>query len=253
MISTGTFLERIAPRIMDMSGMELAGPGLYTFLNPHTYMMHRGTDLPLETFRGIFVDGLTLVAALRATGVKRVRRCSFDMGSLAPRVFSFAQERGRSLFLIGTEPDLIPKAVMNIREEYPDVDLVGYRHGYFTGKGERKKVAQAIAGEAPDMVVVGMGAPLQERFLLDLREAGWEGTGFTCGGFLHQAAVRLRYYPSLANRLQLRWVVRMSREPKIVVRVLRYYPPFLLAFLRDVRSLPHGRSTQGDRDPTREG
>jgi len=248
-----SFLERIAPRIMDESGLELTAPGLYTFLNPHTYMMHRGADLPLETFRGIFVDGLTLVWALRAIGVKQVRRCSFDMGSLAPRVFSFAQERGRSLFLVGTEAHLIPKAVANIREEYPDVELVGYRHGYFSGTAERTGVARAIAGEAPDMVVAGMGAPLQERFLLDLREAGWEGTGFTCGGFLHQAAVRLRYYPSLANRLQLRWLVRMSREPRILVRVLRYYPSFLRAFRRDARSLPHPSLAKGERDPAREG
>lgn len=35
----------------------------------------------------------------------------------------------------------------------------------------------------PDLVVVGMGAPLQEKFLVDLVGLGWRGRGYTCGVF----------------------------------------------------------------------
>ena len=48
--------------------------------------------------------------------------------------------------------------------------------------------AEKIAGLQPDFLIAGMGVLTQETFLLKIREAGFQGIGFTCGGFIHQTA-----------------------------------------------------------------
>jgi N-acetylglucosaminyldiphosphoundecaprenol N-acetyl-beta-D-mannosaminyltransferase len=65
----------------------------------------------------------------------------------------------------------------------------------------------------PDIVIVGMGAIAQERFLLGLKQAGFSGKGFTCGGFIHQTASnKIDYYPRWVDKLNLRFLYRMLKE-----------------------------------------
>jgi N-acetylglucosaminyldiphosphoundecaprenol N-acetyl-beta-D-mannosaminyltransferase len=78
-----------------------------------------------------------------------------------------------------------------------------------------------------------MGVPLQEEFLIDLRDTGWTGTGYTCGGFFHQSARKLEYYPRLFDKLQLRWLYRMIQEPRLAKRYLLDYPKFVFIFIWD--------------------
>ena len=73
--------------------------------------------------------------------------------------------------------------------------------------------AAKIVATAPDFLIVGMGMLAQERFLLRVRDAGFRGIGFTCGGFIHQTARNeIDYYPGWVDRMNLRFLYRMYRE-----------------------------------------
>ena len=84
----------------------------------------------------------------------------------------------------------------------------------------------------PDIVVCGMGTPTQELFLADLVKMGWEGNGFTCGGFFHQTKSEINYYPNFIDRFHLRYFYRLYKEPYLIKRVGSYFL-FLLFFLID--------------------
>lgn len=74
-------------------------------------------------------------------------------------------------------------------------------------------------------MLVGLGAGLQERFVLDALRGGFSGVAFTCGGFIRQEAdAGERYYPDAINRLHLRAFYRMYREPHTIKRYLLDYP-----------------------------
>lgn len=67
-----------------------------------------------------------------------------------------------------------------------------------------------------------MGILMQERFLLKVKEAGFKGIGFTCGGFIHQTAKNeIDYYPEWVNRMNVRFVYRMYKEPHTRKRYLQ--------------------------------
>ena len=85
----------------------------------------------------------------------------------------------------------------------------------------------------PDIIVCGMGAPLQEQLLVDLQNIGWIGTGYTCGGFLHQIASNIQYYPIWTDKYHLRWAYRIYDEPKLFKRYFWEYPKFLMVFIYD--------------------
>ena len=82
----------------------------------------------------------------------------------------------------------------------------------------------------PDFLIVGMGALMQEKFLLKVKKMGYQGIGFTCGGFVHQTAMnRMHYYPNWVDKMNLRFVYRMYKEKHTRTRYLQ------AAFLFPVR------------------
>ncbi|MCG8523322.1 MAG: WecB/TagA/CpsF family glycosyltransferase [Pseudomonadales bacterium] len=209
--------------------------GLHTFLNPYSYYVARNHSEVFEAFDSIHIDGGLLVKVLRVFPKARsLKRVSFDMTSLAGPVFERCSSENLRVFLIGAKESEITDAVSLFRQAYPGLDICGYRNGFFESSSCRETAIDNIRNLNPDVVIVGMGTPLQEQFLLDLRHSGWEGTGYTCGGFFHQTGSgRLEYYPWWINRLHLRWLYRMYDEPKLVRRYFTYYPMFFYLFLLD--------------------
>jgi len=206
---------------------------LVTFLNPYSYVVLRKMKHIYSKFDGIEIDGIALVFFLQLFHISKKKRNSFDMSSMAGTVFEKAIESDLSIYFIGSTSNQISISVNNISQRFPGLRIVGYRHGYFENANQRKETIDHIVNLNPDVVVCGMGVPLQEEFLVDLRDAGWRGTGYTCGGFFHQSARKLEYYPRLFDKLQLRWLYRMIQEPRLAKRYLLDYPKFVFIFFWD--------------------
>ena len=195
---------------------------VYTFLNPVSYLTAMDHKEVFARFDGIFADGSILVAAIRLRYGERVERRSFDMTALAPELFSCAERTGKTVYIVASEQRQVEKAVGVFRQRWPRMVIAGYRNGYFASEAEQDEEAARIVETAPDFLVVGMGALVQERFLLKVRDAGFGGIGFTCGGFIHQTAKdEIDYYPAWADRLNLRFVYRMYKEKHTRKRYLR--------------------------------
>ena len=202
-----------------------------TFLNPFSYILLRKNKKQLKFFN-IKIDGFLLVILLNIFGLK-VKRESFDMTSLAPIIFKDAIKNNQSIYFIGTKVELIDKAINNIKIQYPNLNICGYRDGYFE-ENERTSILRMITSLNPDYVICGMGAIKQENFLLDLTKYKWQGIGYTCGGFLHQTANDIQYYPHWINRLGLRAFYRMYDEPKLVKRYFIDYPLAICIIIYDL-------------------
>jgi N-acetylglucosaminyldiphosphoundecaprenol N-acetyl-beta-D-mannosaminyltransferase len=135
------------------------------------------------------------------------------MTSLAPRLFEHVIKSGKSIYIVASKQEQVVRAVEIIKERYPDIRIEGYRNGYFANEEEMNREALQIAQVAPDFLIVGMGAVMQERFLLRTKKAGFKGIGFTCGGFIHQTASnQIDYYPAWVDRMNLRFIYRMLKE-----------------------------------------
>ncbi len=198
---------------------------LVTFVNPYSYLMLKSRiDHGLNFFDYIGVDGQSLLPFISARG-GRFCRTSFDYGSIAGMIFDAASKLNKSVALIGSDEQSITIAVQRIRARHHGINIVYFRNGYFNGDAERFDAFKEISQKNIDLVVCGMGVFNQEKFLIDCRAQGWDGAGFTCGGFFHQIAkADGDYYPKLINDFNLRAIYRMYDEPKLIKRYAVDYP-----------------------------
>ncbi len=186
---------------------------IYTFLNPVSYLTALDDKILFSQFDGIFADGSILAAAIKLLYGQKVTRRSFDMTSLAPELLAYAETNDKSVYIVASRQEQVEKAVGIFKERYPKLTIAGFRNGYFSSEEEQYEEARRISQLSPDFLIVGMGALMQERFLLKVKDAGYNGIGFTCGGFIHQTAKdEIDYYPAWADRLNLRFVYRMLKE-----------------------------------------
>lgn len=215
-----------------VEGILKNGKGIYTFLNPVSYLdALKHKDL-FASFDGIFADGGLLVKAIKCAYGVTVKRRSFDMTSLAPIVFSYAAKAGKSVAIVATKQEMVEKAVANLEKSFHGLNICYYRNGYFKSEEEKNEEAKKIVSLHPDMLIVGMGIILQEQFLLKVREAGYQGLGFTCGGFIHQTAHnKADYYPDWVDKHGLRFFYRMYKEPHTRKRYAKAAFVFPVKFL----------------------
>jgi N-acetylglucosaminyldiphosphoundecaprenol N-acetyl-beta-D-mannosaminyltransferase len=204
---------------------------LITFLNPYSYLLFRKNLLLFSKLDVIYIDGILLIYLLRLFSIKSYRH-SFDMTSLAPLVFNDASKKNKKLYFVGSKQEEIVEFVEKIKEEYPKLNIIGFRNGYFDELTKKESIQKIILLQ-PDIVISGMGTPFQEEFLIDLRKEGWDGTGYTCGGFLHQTAKNIEYYPKIFDTLNLRWLYRIYDEPKLLRRYVVLYPKSILIYIFD--------------------
>ena len=205
--------------------------GLVTFLNPYSYLVARKNYNVFEKIDFIGIDGDWLRRFLKFFGVGSYQRISFDMTSYAPLIFERAVKEKSSIYVIGSTEISIESMIKNIQREFSGLKVVGWHHGYIAGVSD--KVIDEIVLLSPKIVIVGMGAPLQEQFLLELWAKGWRGAGFTCGGFIHQTAISTVYYPKWIDKYNLRWLYRIYDEPVLFKRYMFLYPYFVIMFIVD--------------------
>ncbi|MNB80657.1 UDP-Gal:alpha-D-GlcNAc-diphosphoundecaprenol beta-1,4-galactosyltransferase [compost metagenome] len=206
---------------------------LFTFLNHYSYLLARKNPNLLLEFHEIYCDGIVLCLFLRLIGIHKKRK-SFDMTSLAPQVFSHAIVEAKNIYFVGGELGIAEASVGKFVEGYPQLQVAGIRHGFFSSSLEREQILKEITLKNPDIVIASMGTPYQEQFLIDLKKAGWNGCGYTSGGFFHQTAkAGLSYYPAWVDRLNLRWAFRIADEPKLFRRYTLDFIKFIFLFTYD--------------------
>ena len=216
----------------------------HTFVNPYSYLVLRRNKphwLSGDAF-AISLDGISLVLIARLLGRVAMRR-SFDDTSMAPMVFQEAAERNSTIAFVGSGRGVAEEAARLLKERYPALRITFTSDGFIQSEAEEGVFGKAGAA---DIVVCSMGTPKQEAFLAALRDRGWRGTGFTCGGYLDQlvAAGGQAYYPAFFDALHLRWLYRLIREPRrLWARYTLHYPLGMAMFAMD---LVMGRLTLHD-------
>ena len=228
------------------SQKEHGKPLILTFVNPQACNLankHADYTKLLERFDVVGCDGIGMAKAAQACGLIDIKRESPDFSSLMGPIFKWGSENNCTVGFIGGKPDVAKKATSIIQQEFSDLHIAAC----FTGYGQDPDDALTYFTEnQTELVICGMGAPLQERFLVRLVANGWQGIGVTCGGFLDQTTKSVTYYPAWIDRLDLRFLYRLVKEPRRLWR--RYfldYRIFLWRFCKLKWTLVRSRHAAG--------
>ena len=205
-------------------------PCIVSFINPYAFHLRfvdQAYANALWHFDLILPDGIGVVKALRWLNRIDVERQSFDATSLFHPVLNHLNLSKKSLCIVGGDPGTAACAAEKMRLAYPNVEYLGTLDGF----RDFDEIVDWVKDRSPDVVLVGMGSPVQESILLRLKLDGFSGVGFTCGGFLDQFVLDSQYYPAFIDRFELRWLYRLMNEPK---RLGRRYLILYQTFVFDV-------------------
>jgi N-acetylglucosaminyldiphosphoundecaprenol N-acetyl-beta-D-mannosaminyltransferase len=155
---------------------------------------------------------------------------------LLPELCQLSAAEGVRLYLLGAGPGVAAEAARRLRISHPGVQIVGQHHGFFRrGGAEEDAVLAGIERAAPDVLLVGFGAPLQERWIERVRGRLSTPVLLGVGGLFDYYAGRVPRAPLWLRELGLEWAFRLWQEPR---RLWRRYvlgnPSFLFATACDL-------------------
>ena len=162
-------------------------------------------------------DGIGVVYASRILGQPlRERVAGFD---LMNRLLERAAPDRRRVFLFGAKPGVAEEAADKLTQLYPGLVICGTRDGYFKEEQTPEIVGQINAAE-PDILLVCLGAPKQEKWIADNRDRLNARIVLGAGGSLDVLAGRVERAPESWQRLGLEWAYRLKKEPKRIGRMM---------------------------------
>lgn len=179
----------------------------------------------------VFGDGTGVRWAARWQGKKMI--ANLVGTDLLPYFFVNTTERAYRYFLFGARPDVVARAAENLPTRFPGLNVVGCQHGHYP-QAEHDAVVARINAARPDVLMVGMGNPIQERWIHDNRErlTGVKLAIGVGGLFDHWGGV-LKRAPMWVRRNGFEWVQLMLQQPHKWRRYLVGNPKFLARVARD--------------------
>jgi beta-1,4-glucosyltransferase len=132
--------------------------------------------------------------------------------------------RGTRVYLLGAAPDVVTTAGIRFGR-LPGVQVVGCRDGYSLWDHE-DEVLRDIAAKRPQVILVGLGNPAQEQWILAHKDRLPASVIIGVGALFDFVAGHVRRAPFLIRRLRLEWAYRLSRDPR------RLVPRYTVGMLR---------------------
>ncbi len=121
------------------------------------------------------------------------------------------------IYLLGAKSGVIDEAAARLTQRYAGRhEIVGFRNGY----NVPADLSDVIRTSAANLVLVGMGNPLQEIWIEDNLEKSGAAMAMGVGGLFDFVAGHLPRAPKIVRDLRCEWLYRLSCEPR---RLLRRY------------------------------
>ncbi|MBR8839341.1 MAG: WecB/TagA/CpsF family glycosyltransferase [Stigonema ocellatum SAG 48.90 = DSM 106950] len=118
-----------------------------------------------------------------------------------------------SLFLLAGKPGTVDKAIAKLTAVAPNLKLKGH-HGYFEKSGkENEFVIQEINEFKPDVLYIGFGMPLQERWILNNLEQVEAKVFLPLGACLDFYTNTVYRGPRWMTDSGFEWLTRLVTEP----------------------------------------
>lgn len=143
---------------------------------------------------------------------------------LFPRVCQLAANKNYTMYLLGAAEGVADTAARNLMKKYPGLNVVGTYSppfGFEKNKQEMDKIKMQIQDVHPDILIVGLGCPKQEKFMYyHCKELGVP-ISFGLGASIDFEAGNIKRAPKWMSNHGLEWLYRFSKEPKRLFK--RYF------------------------------
>lgn len=196
---------------------------VWSHQDPYLKDVYSRTDL-------LTADGIGVFMGSRILG--RPVKANVPAVSMFFKFLPIAQKKGYRMYFLGAKPEVVVKAVENVRKEYPGINIVGYHHGHYPAT-DVPKVMEDIISCRPDIVFVAMSTPQKEKFIDTNKEKLNVPVMVGVGGTFDIAAGVTKLAPAWIRKGGLEWLYRLIQEPRRLWR--RYaatHPAFVYLLIK---------------------
>jgi N-acetylglucosaminyldiphosphoundecaprenol N-acetyl-beta-D-mannosaminyltransferase len=157
-----------------------------------------------------------------------------------------AEQRGHRVYFLGAKADVLATMIEEVRRRFPELEIAGYRDGYFTA-AEGPAVAEAVRESRADLLFIGVSSPKKELFVRDQAQRTGAYVVHGVGGSFDVLAGKVQRAPVWWQRNGLEWLYRALQEPlRLGPRYLTTNIVFLALLAREwLTGLLPGRRSAG--------
>ncbi len=184
--------------------------------NLHSLYLYQRDPKVRELFdkaKWIHADGMGIVVLGRAIGARLQRSVRVTYVDWLPLLLKRAADRDWRIFYLGSKPGVAEKGAEILRGTFPGVKI-NTAHGYFDPAGEENEgVLEEIRISRPDVLMIGMGMPRQEHWIVNNLSRLGQVVLLPCGAAIDYVAGEIPTPPRWAGRWGLEWLYRLMAEP----------------------------------------
>ena len=128
-------------------------------------------------------------------------------------VLELCEKYGYGVYIIGSKQKVLECSIKKYQNKYPRLKLVGFNDGYFDEKYFFKKILKNISQKKPELVLVAMGAKLQEKYIEIIRSNVNVPLLMGIGGSLDAFVGNAPRAPKWMLKIGLEWFFRLLMQP----------------------------------------
>ncbi len=227
-------IQKIEEFIISKKPHQIVTPDTLAILrsrkDPEYHAILQSADLVTPDGAGILWATTTLNYPLpeRVTGIDVIHN-----------LCQLATNKGYSLYLLGSYPGVARETALNLTKKYPGIKIAGTYHGYFSyedyqngkdiksgnsvGNKKEEEIITEIKENKPDILLVGMGVPKQEKWINKNLEKLGVPVCIGVGGSFDVLSGRIPRAPLWMQKHGMEWVYRSIKQPNRIFRVLALF------------------------------
>lgn len=183
----------------------------------HIILFQKDTQYQ-EICRGatlILADGMPVIWASKLLGAPLPEKISGS--DLAPILCELSARKGYKMFFLGGRTGAALRAKKNLEMRYPGIQIVGTYSppiGFENDTDEKQKIIDMINCAEPDLLLVGLGTPKQEKWIKQHYRMLTVPICIGVGATFEFLAEIVKRAPIWMQRSGLEWFWRLLMEPK---------------------------------------
>lgn len=224
-------IKRIEEFVVSKKPHQIVTPDTLAVLrarkNPEYHAILKSADLVTPDGAGILWAATTLNYPLpeRVTGIDIIHN-----------ICRLSVKKGYSLYLLGSCLGVAGETALNLAKKYPGIKISGTHHGYFDCEGcqnckdvnngkykEEEEVVAEIKEKRPDILLVGMGVPKQEKWINKNLDRLDVPVCMGVGGSFDVLSGRIPRAPLWMQRHGMEWIYRLIKQPNRALRTLALF------------------------------
>lgn len=200
--------------------------------NPETFMISKNDKeirkMLLDKNVTLVPDGIGVVKAARMININVSERIAGV--DIAKFLLEYADSKNLKVYLFGSKQEVINGMKNVIEKEYSNINLVGATNGYINDKD---KEFERIKKTNPDIVMVALGIPTQEKLIYGHLDEFNKGLFIGVGGSFDVISGTKKRAPKIFIKLNLEWLYRIACEPSRIKRFWNSNIKFIFQAMRE--------------------